>query len=938
MKSNNLPFSVTLKDLAVLRASDVDLSTVLEAQEPSSNTESLERSREFIKEARAALKIANSESVEKQGARIEERKSSEIEKEDVIPRKRPALEGQATSSLGTQYWAVQWRNPQSRKHKTWEGDGLLQVEGGLCTLFDSDGKFMGRGKHEQALAPQDELHIGGKDISIDCALNAATFQATVGNRPNFNPTQVPSTSSASLKLGASSGLQKGYRRPFKALQPSSNGKITGQQNLSAKPPTSDRQYPPSKTHVHVTDLFEDEVEPVGGKYEMLKGPKVDESIETLWSVNWRKSSTKKNKTWDGDGVVHQKGSLVRFMSDDMKKLIGTKTWDVVLALGSKLWIGDKEIEVDAKLPLSRLNSIVNTDIIDLEDSENIPPPPPTVPIARKFTAPAVVKKVERQEDVIRKPKPLQALHDPTTPGAIVMKSPSTTHQQRFNPKQRPIVPVVRLRGVIHELAYCNPPIGLVVCDEGHRLKSSSSKTSKMFQALRTPKRVILSGTPIQNDLGEFHAMADFCNPGVLDDYSNFKRTFEVPIIASRMPDCSSKSLQKGRDKAEQLQTLAKSFVLRREATILANYLPPKYEYVVFVSPTQIQLQMITHLLNPENLYRLTDSTAKSLALIQTLSKLCNSPYLLKGRASVSDDIIAEVVRMVPAQARAEDITLSGKLSALGGILKELRATTDEKCIIVSHYTSTLDIIEAFCNKQRYTLFRLDGRTPQAQRQEFVDKFNKSPQSERYLFLLSAKAGGVGLNLIGASRLILVDGDWNPSHDLQAMARIHRDGQKRPVYIYRLLTAGTIDEKIFQRQITKIGLSDAMMGTSTSSSKSKTDSFTSKELRDLFSIHPHAICHTHELLACACSTLAGSAIEDDGHLAVNPVRNAVSLIQDRLLRSLVHTPRGGESKSLDDEFFWDVDEKGPSEEEETPVRDVPGGTMTFIFERVSKTGL
>ncbi|KAG8822142.1 helicase, partial [Serendipita sp. 401] len=844
------------------------------------------------------------------------RKSSEIEKEDVIPRKRPALEGQATSSLGTQYWAVQWRNPQSRKHKTWEGDGLLQVEGGLCTLFDSDGKFMGRGKHEQALALQDELHIGGKDISIDCALSAATFQATVGNRPNFNPTQVPSTSSASLKLGASSGLQKGYRRPFKALQPSSNGKITGQQNLSAKPPTSDRQYPPSKTHVHVTDLFEDEVEPVGGKYEMLKGPKVDESIETLWSVNWRKSSTKKNKTWDGDGVVHQKGSLVRFMSDDTKKLIGTKTWDVVLGVGSKLWIGDKEIEVDAKLPLSRLNSIVNTDIIDLEDSENIPPPPPTVPIARKFTAPAVVKKVERQEDVIRKPKPLEALHDPTTPGAIVMKSPSTTHQQRFNPKQRPIVPVVRLRGVIHELAYCNPPIGLVVCDEGHRLKSSSSKTSKMFQALRTPKRVILSGTPIQNDLGEFHAMADFCNPGVLDDYSNFKRTFEVPIIASRMPDCSSKSLRKGRDKAEQLQTLAKSFVLRREATILANYLPPKYEYVVFVSPTQIQLQMITHLLNPENLYRLTDSTAKSLALIQTLSKLCNSPYLLKGRASVSDDIIAEVVRMVPAQARAEDITLSGKLSALGGILKELRATTDEKCIIVSHYTSTLDIIEAFCNKQRYTLFRLDGRTPQAQRQEFVDKFNKSPQSERYLFLLSAKAGGVGLNLIGASRLILVDGDWNPSHDLQAMARIHRDGQKRPVYIYRLLTAGTIDEKIFQRQITKIGLSDAMMGTSTSSSKSKTDSFTSKELRDLFSIHPHAICHTHELLACA----------------------AVSLIQDRLLRSLVHTPRGGESKSLDDEFFWDVDEKGPSEEEETPVRDVPGGTMTFIFERVSKTGL
>ncbi|KAG8814011.1 helicase, partial [Serendipita sp. 399] len=826
MKSNNLPFSVTLRDLAILRASGVDLATVLEPQEPSSNGESLERSREFIKEARAALKIANSDSVDRQGASIEE---------------------------------------------------LLS---------------MGRGKRERTstLRPGEELHIGGKDVSIDSVMNATEFQAAVDNRPN--PVPVPVKSSTSLKPG---GLLSNIRKPFTPLRPSNNGKATSLLQGSTKPVLSDPQYPPSKARVHVTELFEDEGEPIGEKSKAPKGPRVDASFEGLWSVNWRKANTKKNKTWDGDGIVHQKGTIVRFMSDDMKKVFGSKTWDTALDVGSKLWIGEKEtkeaflittlkIEVDAKLPLSRLNGQFSEEVIDLETREEVPKPGNVLPIGRKFTAPAIVKQVERQENVaVRKPKPIEPLHDPTAPNAIVMKSPSTTHQQRFNPnpsiivRQRPIVPVVidpllgaklrphqiegvkfmyeavmgmrahegqeqnpyagsgpvigkamivcpvslvenwrkefhkwfsltpssrflltiyrigrdrigvftgncskveikqfinsrihqvliigyeRLRGIIQDLAYCNPPIGLVVCDEGHRLKSAGSKTAKMFTALRTPKRIILSGTPIQNDLSEFHAMADFCNPGVLDDYPNFKRTFENPIIASRMPDCSSNTLQKGRDKAEQLQLLSKSFVLRREATILSNYLPPKYEYVVFVSPTELQLAMITHLLHPDNLHRLTDSTAKSLALIQTLSKLCNSPYLLKKKAP-SDDSFSEAIRMIPAQAREDDVSLSGKLTALGAILKELLATTSEKCIIVSHYTSTLDIIEAFCRKQRYKLFRLDGRTPQVQRQELVDKFNKSSQSESYLFLLSAKAGGVGLNLIGASRLVLVDGDWNP---------------------------------------------------------------------------------------------------------------------------------------------------------------------------------
>lgn len=133
----------------------------------------------------------------------------------------------------------------------------------------------------------------------------------------------------------------------------------------------------------------------------------------------------------------------------------------------------------------------------------------------------------------------------------------------------------------------------------------------------------------------------------------------------------------------------------------------------------------------------------------------------------------------------------------------------------------------------------------------MDGFNRSPQAGKFVFLLSTKSGGVGLNLIGASRLVLFESDWNPSNDLQAMARIHRDGQTKPVFIYRFLTTGTIDEKIFQRQLTKIGLSNSLMGNNVEK-KNDTDSFTIEELRALFRIDDDTACGTHDLLDCTCN--------------------------------------------------------------------------------------
>lgn len=154
----------------------------------------------------------------------------------------------------------------------------------------------------------------------------------------------------------------------------------------------------------------------------------------------------------------------------------------------------------------------------------------------------------------------------------------------------------KLRTVIDIVAKCQPPIGLVVCDEGHRLKSKDSKTTKALDMLSTRRRIILSGTPVQNDLGEFWAMCDFANPGVLDTYSRFSKIYEKPILKSRLPKCKKEDFVKGQARGDELGDITKPFILRRTADLLDDYLPPKHEYVCFVAPSALQLSIFGKLL------------------------------------------------------------------------------------------------------------------------------------------------------------------------------------------------------------------------------------------------------------------------------------------------------------------------------------------------------
>jgi DNA repair and recombination RAD54-like protein len=191
------------------------------------------------------------------------------------------------------------------------------------------------------------------------------------------------------------------------------------------------------------------------------------------------------------------------------------------------------------------------------------------------------------------------------------------------------------------------------------------------------------------------------------------------------------------------------------------------------------------------------------------------------------------------------------------ILTEIKGSkSGDRIVIISNWTSTLDLFEKMCEHNRWPVHRLDGSMAIGKRMKLVTDFNRPDNPNAFAFLLSSKAGGCGLNLIGANRLVMFDPDWNPANDRQAMARIWRDGQKKPCFIYRLFTTGTIDEKVYQRQICKDGLS-TMMVTDTGeedNSEILRESLAADLVKDLFTFSEDTCCATHDMLECKRCTM------------------------------------------------------------------------------------
>ncbi|KAK7990687.1 recombinational repair protein [Apiospora arundinis] len=395
----------------------------------------------------------------------------------------------------------------------------------------------------------------------------------------------------------------------------------------------------------------------------------------------------------------------------------------------------------------------------------------------------------------------------------------------------------------------NTQIGLMLCDEGHRLKNGDSQTFTALNALNVKRRVILSGTPIQNDLSEYFALISFANPDLLGTRLEFRKRFELPILRGRDADASEVDRKKGDACTAELLSIVNRFIIRRTNDILSKYLPVKYEHVVFCNLAPFQLDLYKYFItSPDIQALLRGKGSQPLKAIGMLKKLCNHPDLL----NLSDDLPGcekyWPEDYVPKEGRGRDRDVkpwySGKMQVLDRMLARIRQDTNDKIVLISNYTQTLDLFERLCRNRAYGCLRLDGTMNVNKRQKLVDKFN-DPDGPEFVFLLSSKAGGCGLNLIGANRLVLFDPDWNPAADQQALARVWRDGQKKDCFVYRFIATGTIEEKIFQRQSHKQALSSTVVDSADDVERH----FSVDSLRELFQYRGDTRSDTHDTFKC-----------------------------------------------------------------------------------------
>ncbi|KAH8668522.1 SNF2 family N-terminal domain-containing protein [Xylariales sp. PMI_506] len=350
--------------------------------------------------------------------------------------------------------------------------------------------------------------------------------------------------------------------------------------------------------------------------------------------------------------------------------------------------------------------------------------------------------------------------------------------------------------------------GYAVLDEGHKIRNPNTAITIYCKELRTPHRVILSGTPMQNNLLELWSLFDFIFPMRLGTLVDFRNQFEIPIKIGGYANASNLQIMTAQKCAETLKDAISPYLLQRLKVDVAADLPKKSEQVLFCKLTRPQRDAYELFLQSEEMSSILNRTRQSLYGIDYLRKICNHPDLTNPRLKTT------------AGYKWGAANKSGKMQVVKALL-QMWKKFGHKTLLFSQ--------EAFVNRLdgiRY--LRMDGSTPIKERQTLVDQFNRDP--ELHLFLLTTKVGGLGVNLTGANRVIIFDPDWNPSTDVQARERAWRLGQKKEVVIYRLMTAGTIEEKIYHRQIFKQFLSNKVL-----KDPKQRATFALHDLHDLFTL-------------------------------------------------------------------------------------------------------
>lgn len=379
----------------------------------------------------------------------------------------------------------------------------------------------------------------------------------------------------------------------------------------------------------------------------------------------------------------------------------------------------------------------------------------------------------------------------------------------------------------------------VVADECHRLKDRKSETTKAMKEVNALCRIGLTGTAIQNNYDELWTLLDWSNPGHFGTLPEWTRTISKPLAVGQSHEATVAQLSLARQTAKKLvQNLLPRYFLRRMKTLIAHQLPKKTDKVVFCSLTDLQLEAYENFLSSANVSLLRGLAEQCehgnkrgwccekllpngepwhtivFPCMIVLQKLANHLTLMVPSTTDLDAKHESELKMLQIcmpdawkslYAQRDQIRnlinpeYCGKWKVLKKLLRFWH-TNGDKVLVFSHSVRVLRILQHLFTNTSYTVSYLDGSLSYEQRQDVVDTFNSDPT--QFVFLISTKAGGVGLNITSANKVVIMDPHWNPSYDLQAQDRAYRIGQTRDVDVFRLISTGTVDELVYARQIYK----------------------------------------------------------------------------------------------------------------------------------------
>nr|XP_061803859.1 DNA excision repair protein ERCC-6-like [Nerophis lumbriciformis] len=436
----------------------------------------------------------------------------------------------------------------------------------------------------------------------------------------------------------------------------------------------------------------------------------------------------------------------------------------------------------------------------------------------------------------------------------------------------------------------------MILDEAHKIKSSTTKTAKSASVIPSKNRLLLTGTPVQNNLRELWALFNFaCQGTLLGTAKTFKMEYENPITRAREKDATPGEKALGSRMSENLMAIIRPYFLRRTKADVqsekskkkntshvgreledqkdsANGVPTltrKNDLIVWTYLSSIQEDIYWKFISLEHIKELLTTSRSPLAELTILKKLCDHPRLLSTRATATLGL-KDAQQMCDDDgmdsrsiANVSDDTLiaeSGKLAFLITLLKRLK-DEGHRTLVFAHYRMVLDIVQRILKNLGFKVLRLDGSITQVtERERLITLFQTD--SSYSVFLLTTQVGGVGITLTAADRVVIYDPSWNPATDAQAVDRACRIGQTRNVVIYRLITCGTVEEKIYRRQIFK----DSLIRQNTGDKKNPFRYFSKEELRELFTLEDTRSSSTQQLLQSLHAKYRSSDPALDTHLA------------------------------------------------------------------------